>query len=61
MELKEDENKKLDVLNHELMEMSNVIISPHMAYYSKEAVDNIIKTTIENIKGFIAGNPINLI
>ncbi len=44
-----------------LIEMPNVIITPHIAFYSKEAEMEIIKTTIENIKGFISGNPINLI
>jgi len=44
-----------------LIEMPNVIITPHIAFYSKEAVMEIIKTTVENVKGFLSNNPINLI
>jgi D-lactate dehydrogenase len=55
------ENNKISILNHELMKMPNVIITPHIAFYSKEAVDSILQTTLENIKGFIFGNPINII
>src|SRR3989344_1530839 len=48
-------------LNHELMKMPNVIVSPHMAFYTREAVDSIMRTTAENIKGFISGAPTNLV
>ena len=44
-----------------LIEMPNVIITPHIAFYSKEAETEIRNTTIENVKGFIAGSPINLV
>ena len=44
-----------------LLEMPNVIITPHVAFYTKEAEDEIRNTSIENIKSFIAGNPVNLI
>jgi len=47
--------------DHVLIDMPNVVVTPHIAFYSKEAVDNIIKTTIDNIKGFASGNPINLV
>jgi D-lactate dehydrogenase len=44
-----------------LIEMPNVIITPHIAFYSKEAEGEIIKTTAENIRGFISGNTQNLV
>ncbi|MCX6752138.1 MAG: hydroxyacid dehydrogenase [Candidatus Nomurabacteria bacterium] len=47
--------------DHVLMEMPNVIITPHIAFYTREAVSEIFKTTIANIKGFIDNNPINLV
>jgi D-lactate dehydrogenase len=56
-----EENMKIIELNHELMKMPNVIITPHMAFYTKEAVDSILQTTLENIKGFISGKLVNLI
>ncbi len=48
-------------LNHELMRMPNVIVSPHMAFYTREAIISIQNTTIENIKNFISNSPINLV
>lgn len=59
-ELKTEEIKTL-WQNHILMKMSNVLITPHNAFNSKEAVERILKTTIENIKAFVSGNPINII
>lgn len=44
-----------------LIDMPNVIVTPHIAFYSKEAEEGIIKTTIENIKNFISGKPIDLV
>ena len=52
---------KIVVEDSLLMEMPNVIITPHIAFYSKEAEGEIIKTTEENIKGFISGNLQNLV
>ncbi|MEM0476548.1 MAG: NAD(P)-dependent oxidoreductase [Candidatus Aenigmatarchaeota archaeon] len=59
-DLKTEEIKTL-WQNHILMKMPNVLITPHNAFNSKEAVERILKTTIENIKGFIEGRPINTI
>jgi len=47
--------------NHILMKMPNVLITPHNAFNSKEAIERILMTTIENIKKFLEGKPINLI
>lgn len=47
--------------NQTLMKMPNVIITPHVAFYTTEAVHEIFKTTIENINAFIKGNPVNLV
>ncbi len=59
-ELKTEEIKTL-WQNHILMKMSNVLITPHNAFNSEEAIKRILKTTIENIKGFMEGKPINLV
>lgn len=48
-------------LNQELIKMQNVIITPHIAYYTREAVAGILQTTIYNIQGFIDSKPVNLI
>ncbi len=47
--------------NHVLMERDNVIITPHNAFNSKEALERILETTVENIKGFIKGKTVNVV
>ncbi len=47
--------------DHVLIDMPEVIVTPHIAFYSKEAEEEIIKTTIENIKGFINNQIQNLV
>lgn len=44
-----------------LINMKNVIVTPHIAFYSKEAEGEIITTTVENIKSFIKGTPVNVL
>ncbi|MBU0999364.1 hydroxyacid dehydrogenase [Patescibacteria group bacterium] len=44
-----------------MLQMPNVIMTPHMAFNTKEAEKRILQTTVENIKAFIAGAPINLV
>lgn len=44
-----------------LMGMPNVVVTPHIAFYTREAVAEILKVTAENIKNFISGNPQNLV
>ncbi|MFH1536174.1 MAG: NAD(P)-dependent oxidoreductase [Patescibacteria group bacterium] len=47
--------------NHLLAGLPQVIITPHMAFYSKEAEHSIWQTTVANIKSVIEGNPENLV
>lgn len=49
------------VRNHALLSMPNVIITPHVAFNSDQAVRRIIDTTIENIHGFLTGKPRNIV
>jgi D-lactate dehydrogenase len=49
------------IQNHALLRMPNVIITPHVGFNSEEAVRRIIETTVENIDGFLAGRPQNLV
>ncbi len=49
------------VEDHILMHLPNVIITPHMAFYTKEAEFSIMETTINNIKGILSSNPQNLV
>lgn len=45
--------------NHVLLHRENVVYTPHMAFYSREAVQRILDTTLENIQAFLSGKPIN--
>lgn len=47
--------------NHMLMKMPNVLVTPHNAFNTQEAMERIFTTTVENIKGFIAGKTVNLV
>jgi D-lactate dehydrogenase len=49
------------VRSHILARRDNVVITPHIAFYSREATDRIIDTTIRNIIGFIDGRPQNVV
>lgn len=47
------------VRNHLLIARNDVIITPHIAFNSREAVERILATTVENINGFVEGKPVN--
>jgi len=47
--------------NHRLMSMDNVIVTPHNAFNSNEAIRRIIDTTIANIRSWKRGRSINLV
>lgn len=55
------EDYKMLLEDHVLINMPNVIITPHIAFYTREAVAEILKVTVLNIKGFISGSPVNLV
>ncbi|MBI3485781.1 hydroxyacid dehydrogenase [Candidatus Daviesbacteria bacterium] len=72
LELKEDvdllsENKMPDeqfknlLENHILINLDKVLVTPHMAFYTKEAEEAIMQTTVENINKFLENNPQNLV
>lgn len=44
------------LINHKLVELPNVIVTPHVAYDTIEAIHRILKITVDNIKGYLAGN-----
>ena len=52
---------KTDLLNHVLLTRDDVIITPHNAFNSKEALEQINETTIANVKSFLSGNPQNTV
>jgi len=54
----EEEELKIMLRNHILMKMPNVLVTPHNAFNSQEALERILQTTLDNIKGFISGGEI---
>lgn len=52
---------KTGLLNHVLLTRDDVVITPHNAFNSKEAVTEILEVTNTNIKNFINNTPTNII
>ncbi len=57
----EEHNLKTIIANHVLIDMPNVIITPHNAFNTKEALVRILDTTLENISNFLKGAPSNIV
>lgn len=58
----------LDVLPQEppingnpLIGLSNVIITPHIAWSGKSTRNSLIEIAVENVKGFLNGKPVNVV
>jgi D-lactate dehydrogenase len=47
--------------NHILLHRENVVITPHIAFDSREALQRILDTTVANLSGFLDGAPMNLV
>lgn len=58
---KKEVNMKNLLYDHILINHPKVLITPHNAFNSQEALTRITNTTIENIKSFSAGTPMNLV
>mgnify|MGYP001575396803 CR=1 FL=1 len=54
-------NWRTIIANHVLIDLPNVIVTPHNAFNTTEAIKRILETTAENIKTFLAGNPANTV
>lgn len=57
------EKHKLDMLlaDHILLRMRNVIVTPHSAFNTRDAVQRILDTTRGNIDSYLSGKPKNLV
>lgn len=56
-----EEKLKLLVQNNMLLRRQNVLITPHIAFNSQEALHRILETTVTNVQAFFAGHPQNLV
>jgi D-lactate dehydrogenase len=57
----ESEKLKTILLNHIFIDLNNVIVTPHNAFNTEEALQSIIEITIESIESYLKGKPINLV
>lgn len=58
----------LDVIEKEpmaadnrLAELDNCVITPHIAWATKEARSRLIEISVRNLKGYLDGKPINTV
>lgn len=49
------------VKNHILLGKENVVFTPHIAFYSQEALERILETTVENIQNILNGKLQNIV
>jgi D-lactate dehydrogenase len=58
----QEEYDKTDLLaGHILLRLRNVVITPHSAFNTREAIQRILDTTVENISAFLAGTLKNIV
>lgn len=55
------EKLRMIIRQHILLRRPDVVITPHMAFYSREAEERILETTVENIQAFFEGRPKNVV
>ncbi len=60
-ELYNPEKLQLMLRNGFLLQRENVVFTPHIGFYSREALQRILDTTISNIISFIKGAPLNTV
>lgn len=56
-----DYDFKALVANHVVLQFPNVVVTPHSAYNTDEAVHRIIETTVDNIERFAKGEARNMV
>ena len=49
------------ICGHALLDREDVLVTPHMAWYSREARQRILDTTATNVQSFVEGRPANLV
>ena len=47
--------------SHALLRHKNVIVTPHIAFYTKETIEGILRTTGDNIESFQSGHYLNIV
>lgn len=52
-------NLRTSLINNKLLNLKNVIVTPHIAYDTKEAVNRILEMTLTNLNEFDRGDYVN--
>lgn len=60
-ELHQDEELKALLQNYILLRHPRVVITPHNAFNSHEALDRIAHTSVANVNGLLSSKPINVV
>lgn len=60
-ELYDPQKLQLTLRNCFLLQRENVVFTPHIGFYSKEALKRILDTTIYNVTSFINGTYVNVV
>jgi len=47
--------------DYAILNARNTILTPHVGYYTREALERRLEVTIENIRAFMEGNPRNVV
>lgn len=58
---KKDVDYRMLLEHHVLARFENVLLTPHSAFFSVEALQRILDTTLDNITSFIGGIPKNIV
>lgn len=58
--INQEADMKAVLAGHILFDLPNVLVTPHNAFNTQEALERILDTTAENIKNYLAGTPSNL-
>ncbi len=56
-----EEKLRMLLRQHVLLRRENVVITPHIAFHSKEALQRIVEISVANIGGFLVGQPQNVV
>jgi D-lactate dehydrogenase len=55
----EERHLRAMLRNHLLIRMENVVVTPHNAFNTTEALEEILRVTVENIQAYRKGTPVN--
>ncbi len=56
-----EEKLRMLLRHHVLLRREDVVVTPHTAFNSQEALERIVDTAIANIRGFLEGKPRNVV